>query len=64
MKRGLIQMKGQDTYFLERTIEFPNMKVRVFRPVLTELEKAKRMKRIYNSAANLLKEVSKNEKKI
>lgn len=57
-------MKGQDTYFLERTIEFPNMKVRVFRPVLTELEKAKRMKRIYNSAANLLKEVSKNEKKI
>lgn len=57
-------MKGQDTYFLEKTIEFPNMKVRVFRPVLTELERTKRMKNIYNAAANLLKEVRKNEKNL
>jgi hypothetical protein len=50
-------MSGQFTY--ERTIEFPNMKVRIFRPVLTEAEKSKRMQNIYNASMNLMKEVMK-----
>lgn len=53
-------MSGQFTY--ERTIEFPNMKVRVFRPVLTEAERSKRMQNIHKAASNLMKEVMKNEK--
>lgn len=52
-------MQGQDTYTLERTIEFPNMKVRVFRPVLTEAERSKRMEAIHKATANLMKEVMK-----
>jgi hypothetical protein len=52
-------MQGQDTYSLERTIEFPNMKVRIFRPVLTETEKNRRMQNIYNASSNLMKEVRK-----
>lgn len=52
-------MQGQ--YTLERTIELPNMVARVFRPVLTEDEKQKRMLRISEASANLLKEVVRNE---
>ena len=55
-------MQGQDTYTLERTIEFPNMVARIFRPVLTEDEKNKRMQNIHNASANLMKEVMKNGK--
>ena len=51
-------MQGQ-TYTHERTIEFPNMKVRIFRPVLTEAEKNRRMQTIYNASSNLMKEVKK-----
>lgn len=50
-------MSGQFTY--ERTIEFPNMKVRIFRPVLTELERSKRMNAIHKASMNLMKEVRK-----
>ena len=50
-------MQGQTEYTFERTIEFPNMKVRIFRPVLTELEKSKRMQNIHKAASNLMKEV-------
>ena len=49
-------MQGQTQYTFERTIEFPNMVARIFRPVLTEEEKKRRMQNIYNAAANLLKE--------
>lgn len=52
-------MQGQDTYSLERTIEFPNMKARIFRPVLTAEEKTKRMNAIHKASSNLLKEVMK-----
>ena len=48
-------MQGQDTYTLERTVEFPNMVARIYRPVLTEEEKNRRMKNIKNATANLLK---------
>jgi hypothetical protein len=50
---------SNDTYTHERTIEFPNMKVRVFRPVLTETEKSKRMQNIHKASSNLMKEVMK-----
>ncbi len=51
-------MAQQDQYILERTIQFPNMTVRVHRPILTEAERAARMKAIYRAAADLLKKVN------
>ena len=48
---------GQDTYIFEKTIEFPGMVARIFRPVLTEEEKNKRMQKIHKASSNLLKEV-------
>jgi hypothetical protein len=47
-------MAEQNQYILERTMHFPNMTVRVHRPVLTKEERAARMRQIYNAAANLL----------
>lgn len=47
-------MAEQNQYILERTMHFPNMTVRVHRPVLTKEERAARMRLIYNAAANLL----------
>ena len=55
-------MQGQTEYFLERTIELPNFKARIFRPVLTEEEKARRMTAIHKAAANILEGVIKNER--
>lgn len=60
-------MKSQDTYFLEKTIEEDNFIIRIYRPVLTEEERAKRMKRIHDAAEALLKsairrEMEQNEK--
>lgn len=40
-----------------KTIEFPNMVVRVHVPELTEEERAKRMTAIHKKAAELLKKV-------
>ena len=48
-------MKVPDTYQEPIILEFPNARVRVFRPVLSEEEKKRRMKIIHNAAANLLK---------
>ncbi len=45
-------------YSLEKTIEFPDAVVRIFRPKLTEEERNKRQKRIREAATNLLKGVS------
>lgn len=47
-------MQGQGEYIHTKTIEFENMVVRVFSPVLTEEERKKRMKAIHKAAANLL----------
>ena len=44
-------------YTLERTIEFPDMVARIYRPELTEEEKNKRQKRIKEAATNLLRSV-------
>ena len=42
-------------YFDEPTVfEFPNMTVRVFRPVLTDEERARRMKEIKKAAVDLV----------
>ena len=50
---------SNDIYTLERTIEFPNMIARIFRPVLTTEEKSKRMQNIHKASSNLMKEVMK-----
>lgn len=45
-----------DTYHKEaKVIEFPGMVVRVFSPILTEEEHNRRMKKIHDAAAKLLK---------
>ena len=47
-----------DEYKEAQRITFPGMTVRVYRPVLTEEERARRMKSICKQAANLLKKVT------
>ena len=49
-------MDRQPTYKEIRTMEFPGLIARVYIPELTSEERAKRMKRIHNEAAKLLKE--------
>lgn len=50
-------MKVTDTYQEPIVLEFPNAIVRVFRPVLSEEERKRRMKRIHDAAAELIKAV-------
>jgi ribosome recycling factor len=47
-------------YIHTKTIKSSSATIRVFSPVLTEEERAKRMKAIHNAAAALLKEKIKN----
>ena len=53
-------MKGQDTYKEIKVIEFTNMTARVYIPDLTEEERKRRMKRIYEATASLVTSVSRN----
>ena len=49
--------QGQGDQYMEPiTITYPNAVVRVYRPILDEEERARRMKRIHDAAAALLKE--------
>lgn len=49
-------MRGQaDTYKEVRTFTYPNMTVRVHIPDLSEEERKRRMKAVYQAAAELLK---------
>lgn len=48
-------MKVADTYQEPIILNLPNAKVRVFRPVLSDEERARRMKIIHDAAADLLK---------
>lgn len=48
-------MKAQDTYQEPYILNLPNCTVRVFRPVLSEAERARRMKIIHDAAADVLK---------
>jgi len=54
-------MKQQDTYGEPTIFEFPGMTVRVYRPILTDEERAKRMEEIKKAAAALL--ISEYERK-
>lgn len=47
-------MAKNDIYYEPQIVNFPNMTVRVFRPILTEEERTKRMKKIHDAAARLL----------
>lgn len=51
-------MKVPDTYQEPIILDFPNARVRVFRPVLSEEERKRRMKIIHDTAADLLKSVA------
>jgi hypothetical protein len=50
-------MKVQDTYQEPIIFEYPNATVRVFRPVLSEEERKRRMKIIHDAAADLIKAI-------
>lgn len=54
-------MQGQNTYSLKTIIEFPGMVARIHIPVLTQEERARRMKAIHRTAAALLKKTNKKE---
>lgn len=55
-------MKGQqDVYGEPQIFKFPGMTVRVYRPILTDEERARRMKEIEKAAAALL--ISEYERK-
>ena len=47
-------MKTADIYQDPITLELPNATVRVFRPIITDEERKRRMKRIHDAAADLL----------
>lgn len=53
--------KTQDTYYLDRVMEFPNATFKVYRPVLTEEERAIRMKRIHDAAVALVLDAYRNK---
>jgi hypothetical protein len=50
-------MKTQDKYIEVQTFSFPGMVARVYRPVLTEEERTRRMQAIHDQAANFLRKV-------
>lgn len=52
-------MKKQDTYGEPTVFEYPNAIVRVYRPILSDEEQARRMRQVYKAAEELLKDVQK-----
>ena len=54
-QKGRVYMKTSDTYGEPIIMELQNATVRVFRPILTDEERIKRMKLIYDAAADLLR---------
>lgn len=52
----------EDKYYDPIVITFPNMVARVYRPILTEDERTRRLKAIHTQAANLLKEKNHRER--
>lgn len=55
-------MKQADQYEEPIVMEFENAIVRVYRPILTEEEQARRMRRIEQAAKALLRETMQKEK--
>ncbi len=47
-------MKQQDTYYLDRVIEDEKAVIRVYRPILTDEERARRLEEVKKAAAALL----------
>ena len=47
--------KNKDTYMEPVVFQFPGMTARVYRPILTEEERARRMKALHDACAALLK---------
>lgn len=47
--------KTEDTYMEPVVFRYPGMTVRVYRPILTEEERARRMKALHDACAALLK---------
>ncbi len=54
---------GQDVYQEPIMLDIPGAIVRVYRPVLDEDERARRMKRIHDAAAVLLQDVRKSNQR-
>jgi hypothetical protein len=54
--------KMSDKYYDPIIITFPDMVARVYRPILTEEERTRRMSVIHNQAANLLKKENTRER--
>lgn len=55
-------MKKQDTYGEPTVFEYPNAIVRVYRPILSDEEQARRMKQIHKAAEELLKDVERKRR--
>lgn len=55
-------MKSQDVYGEPKIFKFPGMTARVYQPILTDEERARRMKIIEQAAAALLIEQYKLER--
>lgn len=55
-------MQNQTEYIHTKTIEFPGMIARIYSPVLTDEERNRRMKRIHDAAAELLKSQERTKK--
>jgi hypothetical protein len=51
-----------DKYYDPVVFTFPNMVARVYRPILTEEERTRRLKAIHTQAANLLKKEKHRER--
>ncbi len=54
--------KTQDVYGEPTIYERPGAIIRVYRPILDDAERARRMKQIHDSAAALLKDLQKNRR--
>lgn len=55
-------LSQEDKYYDPIIITYPDMVARVYRPILTEEERARRMKIIHDQAANLLKKEKARER--
>lgn len=55
-------MRKQDEYKLDRTFTFPNAVVRVYRPVITEEERTRRMNNLKEATARFMMAVEKERK--
>ena len=50
-----------DQEYTVKIFEFPGMVARVYSPILTDEERKRRMQKIHDAAANLLKEVERKK---